>query len=58
MAMASKHHGHEPPPGDPHSGLDPQADRTMGGLEAVFLGLLGLLLVVLIILAVISVTRG
>lgn len=56
--MASKHHGHEPPPGDPHSGLDPQADRTMGGLEAVFLGLLGLLLVVLIILAVISVTRG
>ncbi len=60
--MTGKHHGHEPPPDDPDrspdSGLDPKADRTIEGLEAVFLGLLGLLLVALIILAVISVTRG
>ncbi len=60
--MTGKHHGHEPSPHDPDrrpdSGHDPQADRTIEGLEAVFLGLLGLLLVALIILAVTSVTRG
>ncbi len=43
--------------GDPAVG-SPTVKRTMGTLEAVFLGLLGLLLVALVILAVASVARG
>ncbi len=52
---------HEPAPDgsdwDPAVGSQ-KTKRTIGVLEAVFLGLLGLLLVALIALAVISVVRG
>ncbi|MDP9470812.1 MAG: hypothetical protein M3Q71_09090 [Chloroflexota bacterium] len=43
--------------GDPAVG-SPTVKRTMGTLEAVFLGLLGLLLVALIALALISAAQG
>ncbi|MDP9358312.1 MAG: hypothetical protein M3R02_24100 [Chloroflexota bacterium] len=43
---------------DPAVRLDPKAKRTIGVLEAVFLGLLGLRLVALIALALISAAQG
>ncbi len=43
---------------DPAVRLDLKAKRTIGVLEAVFLGLLGLRLVALVILAVASMARG